>query len=114
MYNCGIVGFNDKDLKDEYFKTYWKMLNSFNINGIKGIKGIPDLVVEQQFLKDLTSFNNNSVKILLEDIDNLRNKATEIGYQHVIGNNKDTNLDTVKLLIQHYDSEIYNKINYLL
>lgn len=113
MYNCGIVGLNDKDLKDEYFKTYWKMLNSFNVNGIKCIKGIPDLVVEQQFLKDLTSFNDNRVKVLL-DVKNLKLSATEIGYQHVIGNNKEANLDIVKLLIQHHDKEIYNKINYLL
>lgn len=112
MFNCGIVGIKNRELKDEYFKTYWEMLNRFKTNGIKTINGIPDLIVEQQFLKDLTTFNNNSVKTLL-DIDNLK-VATEIGYQHVIGGNKEENLQTVKLLIQQHDKETYNKVNYLL
>lgn len=112
MYNCGIVGISNQDLKDEYFKTYWQMLNRFKTNGIKTIKGIPDLIAEQQFLKDLTSYNKNSVKTLL-DIDNLK-LAKEIGYQHVVGENKEENINIVKRLLQQHDKEVYNKINYLL
>jgi hypothetical protein len=34
MYNCGVVGFNNKELKDEYFNTYWNMYKQYLEKGI--------------------------------------------------------------------------------
>ena len=112
MCNCGIVGINNKELKDEYFNTYWKMLNQFKIKGESREFGIPDLIIEQQFLKDLTTRKDYSVKELI-DFNNLEG-AKKIGYQHVIGYNKEVNLDKVKLLVKKHNKDTYDKITHLL
>ena len=107
MYNCGIVGFNNQELKNIYFDTYWKMVNRYANNPI-AVNGVPDIIIEQQFLKDLTDSKNYSVKTLL-DFYHLE-KAKEIGFQHSIGGSKDKNLDKVKSLIKEYDENLYNEL----
>jgi hypothetical protein len=108
MYNCGIIGFNNQDLKDEYFKTYHNMVNQYNNTGIN-IISVPDLIIEQQFLKDLTDYKKYKVKTLLNHKD-VYSHADDIGYQHVLGQIKPKVLDKVLLLIKKHNIEIYNKL----
>jgi hypothetical protein len=67
---------------------------------------VPDLIIEQQFLKDLTK--DYKVKELL-DFDDLTGSADNIGYQHVIGV-KGKELSKVLSLIKKHNLNIYNKI----
>ena len=107
MFNCGIVGFNNQQLKDEYYKTYWDMVYQYARSGVD-INAVPDLIIEQQFLKDLTDYKNYKVKTLLNG--DLFCCAKDIGYQHVLGKGKESNLETVKELVKKHNLEIYNKM----
>lgn len=112
MYNCGIIGINNQELKDIYFDTYENMCQQYNINGID-CNSVPDIIIEQQFLKDLIDFKNYNVKTIL-DFDNL-SMADSIGYQHVIGCSKEPNLNTVIKLIKKHNTTVFNDVNkYLL
>jgi hypothetical protein len=83
-----------------------------NINGID-CNSVPDIIIEQQFLKDLIDFKNYNVKTIL-DFDNL-SMADSIGYQHVIGCSKEPNLNTVIKLIKKHNPTVFNDVNkYLL
>lgn len=105
MYNCGIIGFNNQTLKDKYFETYWDMVDQYRKYGTE-LCNVPDLIIEQQFLKDLTK--DYKVKELL-DFDDLTGSADNIGYQHVIGV-KGKELSKVLSLIKKHNLNIYNKI----
>ena len=67
MFNCGIIGFNNQDLKDLYYNTYWDMVNQYAKTGIN-IPSVPDLIIEQQFLKDITDFYGYKVKMPLDKV----------------------------------------------
>lgn len=108
MYNCGTIGFNNQELKDEYFSTYWQMVEEYKKKGID-LHSVPDLVIEQQFLKDLTDYRKCSVKRVL-DFNDLGGSASRIGYQHVIGGAKQECLEKALNLIKHYDINTYNKL----
>lgn len=108
MYNCGIVGINNQELKDEYFKTYWLMLERYNKTGID-IDSVPDIIIEQQFLKDLTDYKRYKVKKLLRTYE-FQQDAINLGYQHLIGLSKMENLDRILKLIKKKDKNIYKKI----
>ena len=105
MYNCGIIGFNNQKLKDEYFDTYWNMIEQYKTKGKHMKYCIPDIIIEQQFLKDITDYYSSKGKILLH---NEHLDAGKIGYQHVQGTIKPMFLDTIKKLVKKHNSNIYN------
>ena len=107
MYNCGVIGINNKELKDLYFDTYNWMAQQYKEKGID-CHSVPDLIIEQQFLKDLTDHFGYSVKQVL-DFEDL-SSANKIGYQHVLGGAKEPNVHKVLKLIKKYNLEIYNKL----
>lgn len=113
MYNCGVVGFNNQELKDEYFKTYKIMLDRYNETGFCISNSTPDIIIEQQFLKDLVDYRNYKVKFVLpycDCFDALCTEANHAHYQHVIGNAKRPNLERTLLIIKKHNPVIYQKL----
>ena len=113
MYNCGVVGINNPELKKEYFETYFKMLEEFKKNGID-MQSVPDIIIEQKFLMDLCKDRGYKVKFLLRE-DKLNENATEIGYQHLIGSSKERLHKQCLKLIYKLDPDVYNnmKLNWV-
>lgn len=105
MYNCGVVGINNQKLKDEYFETYFKMVDEFKKNGID-MHSVPDIIIEQKFLMDLCNKRGYKVKFLLNK-DNLQANANEIGYQHLIGDSKKRLHKKCLKIIYDLDKNVY-------
>lgn len=113
MFNCGVVGFNNPKLKQEYFETYQNMLTQYVQSGIYVKNSVPDIIVEQQFLKDLTDYKNYKVKHVLpvKNSTALQSYAASIGYQHIIGGEgKILNLPKVLNIIKSMDLQLYKRL----
>lgn len=113
MYNCGVIGINNELLKHTYFDTYEAMIKAYNEHGNQNTLGIPDIIIEQQFLKDLTDHYGYSVKTLLPKFDrfnDLNEYCNSIHYQHVIGEGKQIHLNKALILIKRFDENIYNEL----
>jgi hypothetical protein len=108
MYNCGVICIKNEKLKKEYFDTYWKMYNEYDLKGVKEYT-IPDIIFEQQYLLDLCEEYNYSVKEILP-IDDFQSYAKEIGYSHLMGHAKYKHIEKVLKVIYKYDKEIYLKL----
>lgn len=106
MYNCGIIGFKNINIKKEYHNIYIKLMDEFAING-KSIMCTPELVSEQQSLYDLCKYKNYKVKCLLDG--NITESATEIGYQHLLGDTKYKYFSLTKETLQKLDKNIFEK-----
>lgn len=108
MYNCGVVGINNPELKKEYFETYFKMLEEYKKNGID-MHSVPDIIIEQKFLMDLCETKGYKVKFLLDE-NKLKENAAEIGYQHLIGSSKGRLHKQCLKLIYRLDPHVYNNM----
>ena len=108
MYNCGVVGFKDKTIRDEYTKYYHYLINQYNDKGII-IDSVPDLVAEQQLLYHFCKYKNLKVKEVI-DYKNLQSSAKKIGYQHLLGMSKYKCFDKVKETLKNINVNIYNKL----
>lgn len=109
MYNCGVIGINNAELKNIYFDTYYKMLEEYEQNGLIIDRSVPDIIIEQQFLCDLCENNHYKVKFILDEND-LQGSAKEIGYNHLIGNSKYKLYESILKMIKKLDLNTYNKI----
>lgn len=110
-YCCGIIGFNNKHLKNIYHSNYFNNLEKvININNINpNDKYIClDLVLEQAELYDISN-NKFNIKSLLDwNIDNNSTRlADSINFQHVMGRAKYFYIDKVKQLVKYYDKQLY-------
>jgi hypothetical protein len=112
MYNCGIIGINNAELKKEYFDTYNDMVKQYKTTGLNIPGTVPDIIIEQQFLKDLCEYKGYKVKNLLpvDNHNSLHSYAASIGYQHLIGDSKHKNLDKCLEVIKAFDSKIYTSL----
>ena len=108
MYNCGVIGINNPDLKKEYFETYYNMLNQFKVKGID-MHSVPDIIMEQKFLMDLCNARGYKVKFLLDE-NNLQENANRIGYQHLIGSTKEVLHKQCLKHIYNLDKDIYYRM----
>lgn len=106
MYNCGIIGINNLELKQEYFKTYWDFIKQ--CCKFKQGHVTPELVIEQQFLTDLCESHNYKVKELLTG--DIFENAVKIKYQHLLGDSKFVNLDNILKTIKNISEVCYNKL----
>lgn len=102
-YNCGIVGFNNKEIRDKYYDTYFKLVDI--LPEFKHPLAIPDLVCEQLLLSYLypnqeTLFNGESI---LEE-------AHRIGYIHIPGSKKmlPEFIQCLERMLKDLNSNIYN------
>lgn len=107
MYNCGILGFNNKELKDEFIVEYKRLAESYKDNKIEEVGRVPDLVIEQKLIYDLTN-NKYNVKELLTR-DGYNEYAKEIGYCHILGKAKIDRIKEVINKIYELDIDLYNK-----
>lgn len=112
MFNCGVIGFNNPQLKQEYFDTYNNMVKQYAQTGLNVKGSVPDIIIEQQFLKDLTDYKDYKVKCVLpvNSAISLQSYAASIGYQHVIGDSKRKNLEKVLNTIKMFDKTIYDDL----
>lgn len=108
MYNCGVVGINNENLKSEYFETYYTMLQRYINNGID-LGSVPDIIIEQQFLYDLCNTRGYKVKVLLDE-DDLDESARKLGYSHLMGPSKYNMREDILKMIYKLDKNIYLKI----
>ena len=109
MYNTGILGFNNQELKDEFIQAYKDTAKKYHNNKIKVRNSCPDIIIEQKFLLDLTNYKNLKVKTLL-DYDKFNEQAKEIGYTHVLGSAKIHRFQEIINKIYELDKDIYNKL----
>lgn len=109
MYNCGILGFNNEELKDRFIGEYERLADEYKSKKL-GVKGsVPDLIIEQKLLHDMANGLGYEVKTLL-DYENLNTHAKEIGYCHVVGIAKTHKLKEMLRKVYELDIEIYNKL----
>lgn len=111
-YNCGIVGFNNAKLKNQYLNFYLDSINK--VSNVRSIKNMMlndryfcvDLPLEQHSLAVLCQ--KYKVKELLSGGD-IHQKGLSIGYQHLIGKDKYSHIDRVKAYVLALDSALYYK-----
>lgn len=77
-FNCGIVGFNDMELKDEYCKAFTKCLKVS-----KNFEVDTSIIIEQYLLYALVEAKKRSFKTLLPQRE-FNQTASRIGYTHLI------------------------------
>ncbi len=105
MYNCGIIGFKNKQFYKEYSDYYFQLINEYNILGVPN-KGVPDLIAEQQLLYCFAKHKKLKVKTLLEE-DNITKMANEIGYQHLQTSHKYTDFEKCKRVLNKHRPDLY-------
>lgn len=110
MYNCGVVGFNNEELKQEYLSAYQLTLKRYLEDGFKYEGGVPDIIIEQKFLADLCENKGANVKFLLPE-DDFIEVAHSIGYSHLVGDAKLKHRHTIHKLIKRKDEELYKLLN---
>lgn len=94
--NCGVIRFNNQDLKNQYLQTYFDTVQLLIENdGFKkrmqeakshGGRIAPDIIVEQQFLHELANRLNMSIGYILEG--NIQEDALKKNYAHLCTENK--------------------------
>jgi hypothetical protein len=88
-YNCGIIGFNNQELKDKYLHHYMEALKK--VPKVEGTQWwySPDLVFEQKHLYEMVNHYGYKVRalfgkqVLKEDEYNLPLPAKQF-YEHVV------------------------------
>lgn len=112
-YNCGIVGFNNEDLKMIYLESYFDSIKKIysNSDAMQMISNDGetwmDLLCEQQHLYNLAEIYGFRVYNLLGEGEKIYDKALEIGYQHLLGSEKWVLLDNIKEQLFYLNPEIY-------
>lgn len=94
VFNCGLVKFNNQQLKDKYIRDYWRAHNNFKWHpecgeelNKKGIP-VPDLIFEQQGLTVCTLDGEYTDSVVL--LGSKRHEAynytyaKQIGYTHLL------------------------------
>jgi hypothetical protein len=115
-YNCGVVGFNSQELKDQYISGYKRLYNIL-VSNKKVLRTIelnreliPDLVIEQYWLTALAESRNAKVYALIAD--NYQRDAIRIHYTHLLGKTK-YNGDVqkrIREMLKALNENIYKKI----
>ena len=108
-YNCGIVGFKDKQLKEKYLSDYFKFYEIVTKNPKvldlmhSNTHYTLELLIEQQHLFEVSS-NNHVLAVLLD-----KSNADNLGYQHLLGGAKYALIDKVKEVLKKLAPDIYEK-----
>lgn len=117
-YNCGVIGFNNKELKEKYFNNYF--CNKEKIRQALVDKKISpacyDLNIEQEYLYKISKNYNTKTLLGIKNwnkYNEYNQKAIDLGYQHLIGQSKYIYIDKVKKLVKYYNQDIFNIINNL-
>ena len=90
-YNCGILGFRDLQLRDQFVNAYYRLEEIFIKNSKTRTEYVhPCVVLEQYNLAALLKHNNIEPTLLLGKKDLYENSqlANQIGYSHIAGAKK--------------------------
>lgn len=90
-FNCGVLGFRDLELRDQFLKAYYALEEIFIKNNNPGITRIePCIVLEQYNLAALLHHKNIKPTLLLWKKNLFENSqlADRIGYTHIAGQKK--------------------------
>ena len=107
-YNCGVVGFKNKKLKQQYLEDYFKFYEIVNQHPeiherLQTNDWTLELIIEQQHLYNLCSTYRTECLI------HSKNDPTLKSYEHLIGAGKYAKIDYVKETLKRLDPDIYNK-----
>jgi hypothetical protein len=114
-YNCGLVKFNDPDLKNRYIEGYKEMINncrrnqSFTKRILTDNNLCPDIILEQWWLKSVTDHYGYKVKTVLSGHD-INEAAVRIGYTHVIGTAKYSLIPVVKERLLEIAPDLFTEV----
>ena len=114
-YNCGLVGFNNQVLKDEYLQNYLHCHqqianNQEAIEECLKQKIWPDLLFEQKNLYDI-AIGYDVFNVLGTGKEAYRS-ALMYGYQHILGNTKWSMLNDIKKQLYAVDPKIFKETYY--
>lgn len=113
-FNCGLVGFNNAELKEKYLQHYFKSVDIIK-NHPTALEQIRrnketwmDLLIEQQHLFSLS--RGYKVCNLLGSGDETYINARTLGYQHLLGTDKWEQLHLVKKQLYKRDRELFYEV----
>ncbi len=124
--NCGVMGFNNQKLKDDYLAGYFSMVDQLKSNPVfmqelqDNPKFEPNIVIEQFFLAgyvDQYNLNYKNVLPLKSDatdelgtVTEMNFIANEIGYAHAWGDTKYYLIPEIQKRIRNQDFRFYNRV----
>ncbi len=111
VYNAGVLGFRNSELMRIYTTGYLKMAMALSLRCREALEQntyrTPDLWLEQVYLNKLC--RNFSARTYFVVDPYTAEKATSIGFQHVMTNNKWRDLPRVKTILEKISPDIFNK-----
>jgi hypothetical protein len=110
-YNCGLVKINNTRLKEKWLDAYWKIidkLEELNFPGNDDQCFTPDLIAEQWLVYQLCEQNGFSAETLCNGWG--CPIASEIGFTHLISEQKYYIDDKLKNILMRLDERIYSRI----
>lgn len=125
--NCGVLGFNNVEIMDDYFKGYFKMIDDLKQSDyfmrLLGTdpKIEPNIIIEQFYLAGLCKEKKAKIKYVLplksnsmgvdETITEMNRVANDIGYAHAWGSTKYALVPAIKRKIKEQDIEYFRKVD---
>ncbi len=127
--NCGVLGFNNQEVKDNYLRGYFSIVDQLK-NDYEFMRELslnpkfePNIVIEQYFLAGYVDKFDVKYKNVLpltsdatDEIGTVREMnfiANEIGYAHAWGDTKYQLIDEIKRRIHHQNKKLFNKVESL-
>lgn len=109
-YNCGLVGFNNNELKDLYWQNYMHCheqiaSNPVAVSELDAANCWLDLLFEQKNLFDIAK--DYRVFNVLGTGRQAYISAIRYGYQHILGSSKWHCLDSIKRQLKDVDPKLY-------
>ena len=103
-YNCGVIGINNQELKDKYFKAYLDLVSKLKDYQFTNPRSIPDLVCEQLLLYHL--YQNAQTLLEYGTIQEMNRK----NYLHIVSPAKMSKdyIEAVERMLQTLNLNIYN------
>lgn len=112
--NCGIVRFNNKELKTIYIKKYKEYLkiaqSHMSQEKMNDLVFTPDLIIEQWNLYNIIYTYDYTVECLFNKGEDIQKKAREYGYAHMFSRSKYEKINEVKNRLKEVDIDIYNSV----
>lgn len=124
--NCGVLGFNNQKMKDDFINGYFQILdicqNNQDFTSLlkydleKKIE--PNVVAEQYYLKSLAEVGKYKVKHLInltsdnfnDDWVTMNEQAEELGFAHAWGSSKYAIIPAIKEILKQRNPSLYNAI----
>lgn len=112
-FNTGIIQFKNQELKDKFIRGYKNLARHFTEKFASDLSlndhQTPDLVIEQQYIRQCAKGYKTS--FLLDPKDGETNRAfcNDIGYHHICGSHKYSAVDRAMNELQSINNKIYNE-----